>query len=1658
MTKNVSRSLTALLAFLAVVALTVPGSARSTGGNPCQTSGPDTGAYTLTVCITAPSDGASLAGDATVSGTVSVSGASPGVQRAVFFLAGEELLTDFVAPYTFSLPTDHWADGARLIEVEALARDGFISARAGISIQFANGITQPPVNTRTFTPKTGTTPAPERPFTVAATGDGAGGEPGSQAVIDRVASWNPNLFLYLGDIYEEGTYTEAYNWYGHGGSFFDRFRAITNPTVGNHEYIGSDAPGYVDYWDNVPHYYSFNSRGWHFIALDSTSNFAQGAPGSAQYQWLLEDLNANTATCTLAYWHHPVYNIGPQGDSPRMNDIWALLAQHGVDVALTAHDHDYQRWVPLDGQGAPLAGGITQFVVGTGGHGTQDFARSDSRVAAAYSSDLGALRLDLGPDGAGYQFVAARDQILDSGSVQCSGSGADATPPSAPSGLTDVATQTNVDLAWSSSTDNVGVTGYDVYRNGALLASIGPQTSYSDAAASPQTTYAYFVRARDQAGNTSTASNTVTVTTPAQPVFFSDGFESGDLSNWTSVTGLTTSGEAFSGSWGARATSTGAATWAYRQLASGRLDLYYRLRFKILSQASTVNLIKFRTGTGTSLLGVYVSSTGKLSYRNDFAAVSTSSTTNVSLGAWHELQEHVVINGTAGQTETWFNGVKITALSKTESFGTTPVGRVQLGENSLDRTYDIAYDAVAVATTFIADTSSPSGPDLTLSENGASAHVEGTTVYYDPAPPTAQSFVVEASTTDADSGISLVSFPAVFGADSSVDRTKPYSATYFWSAGSTASGPRTVRSTNGVGLTSTSTFTLVPDAAPPSGGSIAYFDGFVNTASVSLELAPGVDAASGVDDEETRLERAQASLAGGACGTFGAYTAIEVEPEFDHVDTTAASGRCYRYRYVVPDRVGNEAFYSSTAVAKVDADAPAVSLDDPGAVLSGTATLTASASDTGGTGVSSVTFQHSPAGTATWTTIATDASAPYSAVFDTTQVADGDYDLRAVADDGAGNSTASSPRSVAVRNGAVSITITAPATYVNAAAPNPFTITAATPDALMQVEFFACSDPSLGCSTGTWVSLGTDTAGPEWSASWNVDPDGNRALRAMATNASGATAVDVVDVTIDRTAPSGPLTAPTAGQTLSGSVTVASDSSDAGTGVDSVDFQASASGAGSWTTFATDTSGPWEAAWNTSGLADGDYDLRAVTADGAGNLFTSTVVGVTVDNNAPTVSISAPVAYVNGADPDPYPLTAVTPDQDIDTVAFYHCSDASSGCSAGTWISLGSDVTAPYSASWPLDGEGNRALRAVAMDRVGQTGQAVADVLIDRTAPSGGSISYTDGYNTSGSVAVTTADGTDGGSGIAPGSGVLQRDAAVLTASGCGAFAGSWTAVSSPDTSVASARCYVYRYRVPDRAGNITTYTSTAVVKVDTSAPSAPANLAASVAGPRELDLSWSASSDDVAVSAYVIRRGGAVLASVGAGTTTYSDTTVNPQTTYTYTVAALDAAGNGSAQSSSVSATTPPAVFTFTAIADAYINANKPNSNYGSITALRLDSSPETNSYLRFQVAGVGGQITRATLRVFVNNASSAGFAVHAVASNTWLETSLTYANAPPFSDPTFLSGAFSAGTWVAIPVTALVSGNGDVSVALTTAVNKTINLSSRETASAPQLVIETP
>jgi hypothetical protein len=259
-----------------------------------------------------------------------------------------------------------------------------------------------------------------------------------------------------------------------------------------------------------------------------------------------------------------------------------------------------------------------------------------------------------------------------------------------------------VNLAWTAATDTNGIAAYDITRDGAPLTSVpGSTTSYADTNVAVGTTYQYEVVARDPAGNPSGPSNTATVTTPnTAPPVFADGFESGSLSAWTSSGGLTVQGAVVhTGNFAAQANTTVGNTYAKKTLPSTYTDGYSRLWFDPISASSQVNLLRHRTSTDTSIAYLFLSTTGKLSLRNDFTAITTVSATTVPFGSgWHSLELHTAINGASSTTEVWLDNVKVNDLSITTNLGTTAVGRMQIGEVNSGRTYNVVFDDAAFGT------------------------------------------------------------------------------------------------------------------------------------------------------------------------------------------------------------------------------------------------------------------------------------------------------------------------------------------------------------------------------------------------------------------------------------------------------------------------------------------------------------------------------------------------------------------------------------------------------------------------------------------------------------------------------------------------------------------------------------------------------------------------------------------------------------------------------------------------------------------------------------------------------------------------------------------------------------------------------------------------
>ncbi len=279
---------------------------------------------------------------------------------------------------------------------------------------------------------------------------------------------------------------------------------------------------------------------------------------------------------------------------------------------------------------------------------------------------------------------------------------------------------------------------------------------------------------------------------------------------------------------------------------------------------------------------------------------------------------------------------------------------------------------------------------------------------------------------------------------------------------------------------------------------------------------------------------------------------------------------------------------------------------------------------------------------------------------------------------------------------------------------------------------------------------------------------------------------------------------------------------------------------------------------------------------------------------------------------------------------------------------------------------------------------------------------------------------------------------------------------SYSDTTVLAGATYSYQVRAMDAAGHRSTLSNTATVTTtDGVAPSQPTNLVATAAAYNRINLSWTASTDNVAVTNYEIYRGGALLATVGA-VTSYSDTAVSPGTSYSYQVKAMDLAGNRSGFSNTSSATTPQQLVTLTPTADARVEQATPTTNFGTATALRVDAgSTPVESYLLFNASGLAGTLRHATLRLWASSGTADGPAVYTSPTN-WTETGITWANRPTRAGAgTDDKAGISTGTWVEYDVTTLMTGNGTWSFVLAGVSSDGVDFHSKEAANDPQLVI---
>jgi acid phosphatase type 7 len=221
----------------------------------------------------------------------------------------------------------------------------------------------------------------------------------------------------------EGTHAQFRDCYEPS---WGRHRWRTRPAIGNHDRLTPNAAGYFDYFGEAAGpwgrgYYSYDLGVWHVVVLDSNCDLVGGChAGSAQERWLRADLAANPARCTLAIWHHPLFNSGDVGNHPEVRHLWQALADAGAELVLAGHDHHYERFARQDVDGRPDPAGMRQFIVGTGGATFHSPGVRQPNSEVYKTGSLGVLKLELKPSGYTWEFIATPgDSFSDSGWDTC---------------------------------------------------------------------------------------------------------------------------------------------------------------------------------------------------------------------------------------------------------------------------------------------------------------------------------------------------------------------------------------------------------------------------------------------------------------------------------------------------------------------------------------------------------------------------------------------------------------------------------------------------------------------------------------------------------------------------------------------------------------------------------------------------------------------------------------------------------------------------------------------------------------------------------------------------------------------------------------------------------------------------------------------------------------------------------------------------------------------------------------------------------------------------------------------------------------------------------------------------------------------------------------
>ncbi|MET0557522.1 MAG: chitobiase/beta-hexosaminidase C-terminal domain-containing protein [Solirubrobacterales bacterium] len=628
------------------------------------------------------------------------------------------------------------------------------------------------------------------------------------------------------------------------------------------------------------------------------------------------------------------------------------------------------------------------------------------------------------------------------------------------------------------------------------------------------------------------------------------------------------------------------------------------------------------------------------------------------------------------------------------------------------------------------------------------------------------------------------------------------SNTFSWVAGTTRPGGGAISLTNEAGNTFGASGQLQNDSTPPGGGSVQVAGasgtgGYYSTSlNLQIELAKGSDSASGLADGTvptdlpSRLVRASAALtsdgvADGTCGTFSAFVQVGGDDPGPSVnDTVPTDNTCYLYRYLVPDHVGNVATYTSPII-KIHTTA-AASLRPTNAVLTPTSGVSSQ-------WVSGSTVFYNPAQLGSFD-VETSTSAPYSGI--------AHVDFPSMSGFSGGGAI-TSPRSGTIFR----------ATYAwsaNAASPSP------------GIQPISATDNAGQTATNAAAfTVVRDGVGPSGGAvdATGLSGTGSRYSRSLSLSVAFAPGTDA-----------GSGLAVAGAQLLRASAPLTSDGLANGT-------------CGTFGAFTP--VGVGDPATPASDTVPADrtcYRYQYLVSDKVGNQTGYMSADIKVDTAAPAApaltfsgltnafwsGVGTAVFYRPGAASGGFQVSAGSTDTTAGIAGYGFplfpsgWSSTAGGASSRTYSWSSANPTAPTGAQ-----------TVTATNNAGGTASSTFTVIPDAVAPSGGTVTHTNGYSTATTLSTTFTKGSDSISGLNAASGILEGATATLSAGICGTFGSFVLAATNPvsplSLPVVTGNCYKARYLISDNVGNQATYTGASITKVDTVAPTNALSLTSAV-------------------------------------------------------------------------------------------------------------------------------------------------------------------------------------------------------------------------------------